>query len=80
MPRYHFNVLDDVSMPDSEGQELTDLASARCEAVKLCGSLIRELDADFWDGEEWKMEVTNDRGLILFSLLFIAVKAPGTLI
>lgn len=80
MPKYHFNVHDGVSIPDIEGHEMTSLQAAQEAAIQLSGHLIRELGPDFWEGEEWKMEVTDDRGLILFQLMFVATSSPATLI
>lgn len=79
MPRYHFNVRDGVSAPDPEGTELSGLAEAERCAVKLSGDLLSDDPDRFWTGEEWHMDVTDDRGLILFSLTFIANRAPSTM-
>jgi hypothetical protein len=76
MPRYHFNVHDGTSIPDPEGSELPDLASARVQAVRLAADLLRE-HRSFWNEGEWKMDVTDGEGLILFSLLFLATDAPA---
>jgi len=78
MPIYHFNVHDGVSMPDPEGHELPDLDAAKREAISLSGNLIRDMGEEFWQGDEWKLEVTDDLGLILFSLVFFATHAPST--
>lgn len=78
MPRYHFNVHDGVSLPDEDGYELPDLAAAQRCAVKLSGDLLREHGELFWTGEEWRMDVTDERGLILFTLMFVATHAPST--
>jgi len=77
MPRYHFHVEDGVSMPDEEGQELRDLTAARDEAVKLAGALLRDEPRTFWNGDQWDMNVCDDRGLTLFRLTFFATDAPA---
>lgn len=78
MPRYHFNVDDGLSLRDDDGIELPDLAAARKEAVKLAGASIREYSGKLWDGDEWKLDVTNNTGMVLFSLLLIGYSAPIT--
>lgn len=78
MPRFHFNVHDGVGVPDDEGTELPNLEAARHEAVKLAGLLLQENAAEFWNGEQWDMDVTDERGLILFTLTFLATNAPST--
>ena len=73
MPRYFFHVLDGYSIRDTEGTELPDIYTAQTEAVWLSGAVIRELGGKFWDGESWELEVTDERGQVLFVLTF-AVK------
>jgi hypothetical protein len=79
MARYFFNIEDGASIPDKTGTELPNLRSARMEAVRLSGKLLHEEPDLFWDsGDDWKMIVTDDAGLILFSLHFAASGAPDT--
>jgi hypothetical protein len=76
MPRYFFHVRDGFDLPDREGAEFSDLAVARLEAVRAAGKLLSN-DADhFWNGREWIMTVTNEAGLVLFTLEFVATEAP----
>jgi hypothetical protein len=72
MPRYHFRVQDGVSLPDIEGVELADVRAARDEAARLAGAMLTEAPEVFWRGEEWKLEVTDDRQTVLFTLNFSA--------
>jgi hypothetical protein len=76
VPRYHFNVHDGVSLPDPDGTELATLDAARVEAVRLAGQLLLDSGEEFWSNGDWKVDVTNDRGLILFTLMFSAFDAP----
>ena len=70
MPRFHFNVHDGFVRPDPKGEELPDLKAARREAIRLAGSILEE-DADrVLLGEVWYMEITDDRGSVLFHLDF----------
>lgn len=76
MPRFHFNVHDGFVRPDPKGKELPDLKAARREAIRLAGSILEE-DADRVSlGEVWYMEITDDRGSVLFHLDF-RVQLPG---
>ena len=72
MPRYHFNIRDDAPARDVNGAELSGLAAARVEAVRLAGDLLRDRAVTFWDDEEWRLDVTNARGLLLFTLHLVA--------
>jgi hypothetical protein len=76
MPRFHFNVRDGSDLPDTDGTELPDLRTARHEAVKLAGRLLLDEPETFWGGADWRVEVTDATGLILFGLDFTATDAP----
>ena len=77
MPRYHFNLHDGKDLPDLEGVELANLLAARRSAVRISGDCLRDHAEEFWTGDEWKMDVTDEHGLILFTLTFIASDAPS---
>jgi hypothetical protein len=77
MPRYFFDIRDGTYIPDETGTELPGLDAARREAVSLSAGLLRDSAVTFWNGDEWKIEVKDDTGLILFSLMFVAVDAPA---
>jgi hypothetical protein len=78
MPRYFFHIEDGASTPDDEGTELEDLAVAKCEAVKLAGQVMCDAAGDFWEKEEWKLTATDEHGLVLFCLQFVATESPAT--
>ena len=76
MPRYHFNVYDGVTLLDKKGVELPNATFARREAIRYSGVLLEE-GADKDDlGAEWRMEVTDETGLILFRLDFFVTPSP----
>ena len=72
MPTYYFNIHDGGAAPDPEAHELPDLDAAKRVAIRLSGDLIREMGENFWRGEEWRMEVTDESGAVLFGLRFTA--------
>lgn len=74
---YHFNVQDGRDYPDVLGSECANLAHARIEAVQRIGKLLAEDAARFWTGNEWTMDVTDDAGLTLFTLMFMATNSPA---
>jgi len=76
VPRYFFHIHDGISLPDDEGTILNDLEAARLEAILLTSALLRENSKDFWNGHEWKLDVADEHGLTLFTLMFIALDAP----
>jgi hypothetical protein len=77
VPRFHFNIDDGTSSQDIEGIELPGIEAARRAAVRTACDVLREQPESFWIGGEWRMDVTDAQGLILFSLFFTATIAPA---
>ena len=72
MPRYFFHVIDGTSVRDEDGTELPDIYVAQAEAIRLSGEVLRDMGARFWDGTEWRLEVADEGGRVLFTLRFSA--------
>lgn len=72
MPLYFFNIYDGYSSLDQDGTELPDIYTAQNEAIRLSGEILREEGGKFWNGVEWKLEVTDATGAVLFVLTFSA--------
>ena len=79
MPRYFFNLQDGRSTPDREGTELADIETARAEAVRLSGEILRDIGATYWDHPEWRLDVLDESGRTLFSLCFVAEEQADAL-
>ncbi len=77
MPRYFFQVHDGAGTVDDDGMDFPDLAAARVEAVRLGGAILRDQAERFVEAQDWHLEVTDAAGLILFTLWFAAIDAPG---
>ena len=77
MSRYYFNVQDGRSDIDRDGTELPDVQSARSEALRLAGAIIDDAGRRGDLGEEWRVEVTDDTGLMLFRMDFIVVESAA---
>lgn len=76
MPRYHFNICDGVCLPDANGTELPDWQAARLEAVRRAGEILKDAPQSVALGEDWRIEVTDSTGLILFQMTFLMVESP----
>lgn len=77
MPHYHFNVYDGVSEIDRVGTELGDHNEARIEAMRLAGEILENTAHRLALGEDWRMEVTDSSGLILFRLDFTVMESSA---
>ncbi len=77
MPRYYFHVHDGFTRMDAEGSELPNLQAARAEALKRAGAIIADAGARADFGEEWRLEVTDHTGLMLFRMDFVVAESPA---
>ena len=68
MPLFHFNVYDGISTHDREGTTLVDVHEARREALRRASGLLDEEVIRGRLGEDWRMEITNEEGRMLFRL------------
>jgi hypothetical protein len=76
MPLFHFNVCDGVCLPDREGSEWPDWQAARLEAIRRAGEVLKREAERIALGEDWRIEVTDHTGLILFHMSFMVVESP----
>lgn len=74
MNRYFFNFTGN---PDDEGTEFADIAAAKRHGVICVGQLMRDDPRAFVAGEDIDLEITDERGLVLFVLNVYATNAPA---
>ena len=76
VPLFHFNVLDGVADMDREGTELPDVDTAWREARFLASEMVKS-DGEWKKlGDEWRIEVTDHSGMILFRIDVAAMRSP----
>lgn len=73
MPRYFFHVLDDEGIMDEVGEPCSDLNAARQLALRYAGTLITEMGHGEFVEDDWKMDVCDESGLVLFSFMFFGL-------
>ena len=76
MPTYHFHTEDGGPHPDREGTELPDDESARIQAARLLGELLKEQPETFWKDQRLSLTVADHRQLTLFVLEVTATASP----
>ena len=77
MPRYFFNIKKDNLPPDGVGVELPGLDAACLEAVRVMGEDLKGHPDEFWDDEEWQIAVSDERGLVLFTVYSAAMRSSA---
>lgn len=63
-------------MPDPDGTGLPDPQAARREVIRIAGDILKHDAQRIALGEDCRIEVTDDTGLILFQMTFLVVESP----
>ena len=80
MPQFYFNVFNgDVAELDQEGWHYLTSRQARIEGLRLAGSILGEHAEAFTVSTDWRMEITDDNGLILFRIDIDLMETSATL-
>lgn len=70
MPRYFFNVYDNVVAPDDEGQELPNMQAARLYALAGARDIIAaQVKHGYMVRSHW-IDVADDQGQVVMSVTF----------
>ena len=75
MPRYFFNTANGSPDRDIQGFVLPDRAAARFEATRYAGALINDEPEKLWENRDFRVEVTDDTGHLLFTVITLAIDA-----
>jgi hypothetical protein len=78
VPRYHFQVRTETHVLITEGAELAGTDEARIEAARRIGKLLTEHAGRLWVDEDWRMDVTDEAGLILFIIQVSAMNSAAS--
>ena len=78
MPFYNFQVRTQTHVWITEGAELADSTAARIEAAQRIGKLLSDHASQLWVDEDWQMDVTDARGLILYVIRVDAMRTSAT--
>ena len=77
MTLFYFQLEDSVSSRERDAWDLQDIAAAKCAAVRYAGEILCDSSGTFWNAAEWKLTVTDETGLALFTLELIGTDAPA---
>jgi hypothetical protein len=78
VPHFHFQVRTETHVLITEGAELSGPDEARVEAARRIGELLKRHAGSIWVDEEWRMDVTDEAGLILFFIQVSATYSAAT--
>jgi hypothetical protein len=74
---FHTNHPTELNVQDDEGLEFASVHDAKCAAVKYAGQLLADDAEHFWDHADFDLTVTDENGLILFSMRMVGIQAPA---
>lgn len=78
MPYYNFEVCTPSHVMLTQGADLPDSTAARVEAAKRIGELLTVHANQLWVDQDWQIDVTDERGLILYVIYVTANRSPAT--
>nr|WP_156677835.1 hypothetical protein [Sphingomonas profundi] len=62
-------------MSDPEGIDLANEQEARFMAVRYAGEVLQSNPETLWNAGQWRVEVTDDGGSLLFTVITLAIDA-----
>lgn len=66
MPLYHINVRTESHIATSVEVDRDDLKALRIEMARFVGELLRDHAELIWADQDWRIDVTDEAGLILY--------------
>lgn len=75
---FHFQVRTPTHVLHTQVADLASLDAARVEAARRSGQLLSEHAAQLWVDEDWRMDVTDEKGLVLFVIIISTMKSAAT--
>jgi hypothetical protein len=78
MPRYHIELRTQSHVATTLDVDREDLTELRVEMARFVGELLKDHSAQIWVDEDWRVDVTDDSGLILFVMHISASNTAAT--
>lgn len=75
--RFFFNLAGAVYDPDNDGHELETMSEARLMAATVSAEMLQDRPQLAWLGEEFRVEVTDENQLLLFTIITLGVDSAA---
>jgi hypothetical protein len=79
LPRYHIGLRSETHLNETVQVERDDLTALRIELARFVGELLKEHAEVIWQDEDWRIDVTDETGLILFVMEIHATDTAATM-
>lgn len=77
MAHYNIELRTESHVSEALVVDSADLTQLRLEVASFVGDLLKEHAQQIWADEDWRVDVTDDRGLILYVMHISAIQAPA---
>lgn len=78
MARYNIALRTESHVSETLAVEMSDLTELRVEVARFVGQLLRDHANQIWVDEDWRVDVTDETGLILYVMQLTATNSAAT--
>ncbi len=79
MAKYNIELRTQDRVWDTFSVEKDDIEALRIEMAQFVGTLLKDHAAQVWEDQEWRVDVTDETGLILFVMHISATDTAATM-
>jgi hypothetical protein len=79
MARYSLQLRNSTHVWDTVIVERDDHEALRIELARFVGELLRDHAVKIWEDQDWRVDVTDANGLIMYVMHVSASEAPSTM-
>lgn len=77
MARYNIELRTESHVSEALVVDSANLTQLRIEVAMFVGDLLKEHAQQIWVDEDWRVDVTDEHGLILYVMHVSAIQAPA---
>ncbi|PWG02847.1 DUF6894 family protein [Sphingosinicella humi] len=78
MARYNIELRTESRVSETLQVEKADLTELRIEVARFVGDLLKDHANQIWIDEDWRVDVTDQTGLILYVMQITATNSAAT--
>jgi hypothetical protein len=75
---YHIKLRTAGRVWETVAVESSDLTALRTEVAEFVGELLKDHAQEVWKDEDWRVDVTDENGLILYVMHILATDTAAT--
>ena len=79
MAKYNIELRTQDRVWDTFSFEKDDIRALRIEMAQFVGTLLKDHAEQVWEDQDWRVDVTDERGLILFVMHISATDTAATM-